>query len=79
MREILKATARYRENSFFFGKLLFVTLTSCNSNGHYAIALKFSAEQINLIKKKKLFAICEIMNINAKNTKTQMKLKLIFF
>ena len=51
MREILKATVRYRENSFFFGKLLFVTLTSCNSNGHYAIALKFSAEQINLIKK----------------------------
>ena len=79
MREILKATVRYRENRFFFGKLLFVTLTSCNSNGHYAIALKFSAEQINLIKKKKVFVICKIMNINAKNTRTQMKLKLIFF
>ena len=52
MRDILKATVRYRENSFFFGKLLFVTLTSCNSNGHYAIALKFTGEQINLIKKK---------------------------
>ena len=60
----------------------------------YAVALKFSANQINLITKKSVSAICEIMNINEdfrifvntnhsvflkKHTKTQIKLKLNFF
>ena len=35
-----------------------------NSKVYYAIALKFSARQINLITKKSVSAICEIMNIN---------------
>ena len=35
-----------------------------NSKVYYAIALKFSARQINLITKKSMSAICEIMNIN---------------
>ena len=38
---------------------------SSNSKVYYAIALKFSAEQINLIAKKVVSAICEIININA--------------
>ena len=42
----------------------FVTLTSSNSKVYYAIALKFSAKQSNLITKKSMSAICEIMNIN---------------
>ena len=64
MCEILKATARWRENNFSFRKLHFLTLTSSNSKVYYAIALKFSAKQINLITKKCLSPICEIMYIN---------------
>ena len=93
LREILKATALQREKSVSLGKLLCVTLTSSTSQGHYAIALKFSAKQINLIRKKSVSVICKIMNINGdfriivnanhgafmKNTKTQIKLKPIFF
>ena len=60
----------------------------------YAVALKFSANQINLITKKSVSAIFEIMNINVdftifvnanhsvflkKHTKTQIKLKLKIF
>ena len=62
MCQILKATTRQRENSFFFGKLLFLILMSSNSN-FYAITLKFSAKQISLIGKKSVSAICKIMNI----------------
>ena len=65
MCEILKGTARQVENSFFFRRLLFVTLASSSSNVYYAIAFKFSAKQINLIKEKSMPAICEKMNINA--------------
>ena len=36
---------------------------SSNSKGFYAIALKFSAKQINLIWKKSVSVICKIMNI----------------
>ena len=61
---ILKATARWRENSFFFVRILFLTLTSFNSKGYYRIALKFSAKQINMASKKSWSAICEIMDIN---------------
>ena len=61
----LKAIARQIKNSFFFGKLLFLILTSSNSKGSYAIALKFSAKQIDLITKKSVCVICKIMNINA--------------
>ena len=64
MCEILKATARQRENSVFFRKLPFATLTSSNSKGSDAIALKFSAKQINLMRKKSVSAICKIMNID---------------
>ena len=59
-----KATAHQRENNFFFGKLLFPILTKSNSIGYYAIALKFSAKQINLIRKESVSAIFETMNIN---------------
>ena len=47
MCEILKATARYWENNFFFGKLLWRTPI-----GYYAIGSKFSAKQIKLVRKK---------------------------
>ena len=63
MCEILKAAARQRGNSFFFRKLLFLTLTSSKSKVFYAIALKFSAKQINL-KRKTVSAICKIMSID---------------
>ena len=64
--KILKATARQREKSFFFRKLLFLTFSSSTSKVYYyAIGLKFSAKQINLITTKSVSAICEIMNINA--------------
>ena len=65
MCDILKATALQRENIFFFRKLVSQTLTSSNSKGSYAIALKFSGEQINLIRKKSMSTISTIMNINA--------------
>ena len=80
----------YTENSFSFGKLLFLTLTNSNSKVYYAIALKFLAKQINLITKKSVSAICEIMNTNVdfrifvntshsvflkKKTKTPIKLE----
>ena len=52
MCQILKTTARQQENSFLFGKLLFPTLTSSNSKGYYATALKFSVKQVNLIRKR---------------------------
>ena len=58
-------TARKWEKSFFFRTLLFLTLTSSNSKVYYAIALKFSFKQINLITKKSMSVICEIMNKNA--------------
>ena len=64
MCEILKAAARLRENSFFFRKLLFLILTSSNSKVYYAFALISSAKQSNLITKKSVSAICEIMNID---------------
>ena len=41
-----------------------LTLTSSNSKVYYAIALKFSAKQINFITKKKVSSICEIISIN---------------
>ena len=59
--EILKATSSQWENSFFLRKLLFLTLKSSNSKGSYAIALKFSSKQINLIS---VSMTCKIMNIN---------------
>ena len=62
MCKILKATGNQRENSFYFGELLFLTLTSLNSKGSYAIALKFSAKQINSFRKKSVSPICQIMN-----------------
>ena len=61
---LIAVNARQRENSFFFGKLLFLTLTSSNSISTYAIALKFSVKQINLIRQKSVSAICKIMDIN---------------
>ena len=51
-------------NSFFFSKLLFLTLTNSYLKVYYAIALKFSAKQFNLLTKKSISAICEIMKIN---------------
>ena len=51
-------------NSFFFSKLLFLTLTNSYLQVYYAIALKFSAKQFNLLTKKNISAICEIMKIN---------------
>ena len=53
-------------NSFFFRKLLFLTLKSSNSKLYYITAMKFSAKQINLVTKKSLSVICEIININIK-------------
>ena len=47
MCEILEVTSRHQENSFFFGKLLFLTLTSSNSKDSYPIVLKFSGKQID--------------------------------
>ena len=41
-----------------------LTLISANSKGSYVIALTFSAKQMNLIRKKSVSAIWEIMNIN---------------
>ena len=64
MSEILKTIVRQRKNIFFFGKLLFLTLTSSNSKGSYAIALKFSAKQLNLIRQKSVSVICKITDIN---------------
>ena len=67
---------------FFFRKLLFLTSNSSNSKVYYAIALKFSAKQINLITKKSMSAICDIMNIYAefkifyKTNKIKIKLFL---
>ena len=71
---------------------LSLTLTSSNSKGPCAFALKFSAKQINLIRKKRVSAICKMININEDfrifmnashivflNTKTQKKLKRFFF
>ena len=66
---------------FFFRKLLFLTSNSSNSKVYYAIALKFSAKQINLITKKSMSAICDIMNIYAEFKifyKTN-KIKINFF
>ena len=54
----------FKGNSFFFEKLLFLTLTSSISKGSYGIALKFSAKQINLIRKKSVSVICKAININ---------------
>ena len=50
--------------SFFFRTLLLLTLMSSNSKVYYAIDLKFSAKQSNLITKKNVSVICEIMDIN---------------
>ena len=66
---------------FFFRKLLFLTSNSSNSKVYYAIALKFSAKQINLIIKKSVSAICDIMSIYAEFKifyKTN-KIKINFF
>ena len=66
---------------FFFKKLLFLTSNTSNSKVYYAIALKFSAKQINLITKKSMSAICDIMNIYAEFKifyKTN-KIKINFF
>ena len=49
---------------FFFGKSLSLTLTRSYSKGYYGSALKFSAEQINVIRKKIQSMICYIMNRN---------------
>ena len=63
MSKVLKATALQRDNSFFFGKFFFfLILTGSNSKGSYAIALKFSAKQVNLMRKKSMPATCNIMN-----------------
>ena len=51
-------------NSFFFSKLLFLTSTNSYLQVYYAIALKFPAKQFNLLTKKNISAICEIMKIN---------------
>ena len=56
---VLKATAPQQENSFFFRNL-----TSSSSKGSYAIALRFSAKQMNLTREKAVSLICIIMNIN---------------
>ena len=61
---VLKATAPQQENRFFFRKILFRNLTSSSSKGSYAIALKFSAKQMNLTKEKTVSLICRVMNIN---------------
>ena len=64
MCEILKATTRWREKSFFLRKLiLFRNLA--RPRVYDAIDLKFLGKQINVITKKSRSAICEIMNINA--------------
>ena len=54
MGEILKAIARQRENSFFLRKVTFSNFdeTQRDSKVSYTIALKFSANQINSIRKK---------------------------
>ena len=65
MRKILKATIGQREKGFFFRKLIFLALTSSNSKGYYAIALKFLSKQMNLVTKKSVSAIFEIINIKA--------------
>ena len=70
---------------------LSLTLTSSNSKGLCAFALKFSAKQINSIRKKRASAICKMINTNEDfrifmnashiaflNTKTQIKLKRFF-
>ena len=85
--QILKATARQRENSFSFGMLFLLTLRSSNWKGSYAIALKFSVKQINLIRKKIVSAILQnnkflwtlVIAYFSKNTKAKIKLKPIFF
>ena len=46
------------------GRLFFLTLTSSNSKVYSVILLKFSTKQINLITKKSVPTIWEIMNIN---------------
>ena len=89
MCEILKATnCTIAGEYFFLQKINFFNSKVC-----YATALKFSAKQSNLIAKKSLSAICEIVNINVdfrtfvsashnvfskKNTKTN-KIKSKFF
>ena len=45
-------------------KCFFLALTSSNSNGYFAIVLKFSVKQSNLIRKKSESVVSEIMNIN---------------
>ena len=62
--KILKATARLWKNGFFFGKFLFLTLTSSNSKGSFAIALKFLRQAHWFNKEEKCVATCKIMNIN---------------
>ena len=62
MSEILKATARYLENSFFFRKLLFLTLTSSNPKVYYTIALKLLAMQITKKINKKEKYVRDLWN-----------------
>ena len=59
----LKAALCQQENSFFFAKLLFLTLKSSKSKGSFTIALKFSTKQINWIRKKSLSAIFKVINV----------------
>ena len=64
MCEILKVTAHWWDNSFFFRKLFSIPWTSSKTKGYYAIVLKFSVKQIHLIRKKSVSTICKITNIN---------------
>ena len=67
--EILKELRTIAGEKFFLQKINLSNFDELNqptnSNFYYAIALKFLAEQINLVAKKSASAICEIITINA--------------
>ena len=82
------------EQFFFFRKLFFFNFDEIQLKSLFqVIALKFSSKQVNLISKKSVSAIWEIMNINVdfrifvnathsiflKKNITQVKLKPKFF
>ena len=60
----IKRQQHVSRRKFYFGKLIFLNLTSSNSTSYYAIVLKLSSvKQINSNMEEKC-AICETMNIN---------------
>ena len=64
MCKILKATALQRENIWFFlWKVTFSNFVELQQDS-YTVALNFSAKEINSTRKKSVFAICKIMNVN---------------